>query len=77
MGGAHEISASNQQSVSGPTLAWALKRAAMGLVILMVTVTTAACLLYAGIEPEIVDANPLAAGQARQVTVTGTLPDRP
>ena len=41
---------------------------------MMVTVTTAACLLYAGIEPESADANPLTAGQ---VTVTGTLPDRP
>ncbi|HET6322353.1 MAG TPA: hypothetical protein VFF87_09920 [Hyphomicrobium sp.] len=35
-----------------PTLQWALKRALLGLVILFVTVATAAMLLHASIDPD-------------------------
>ena len=83
MSGTHEISVSNQQAmagstqVSGPTLAWALRRAALGLMILMVTVTTAACLLYAGIEPDRADASQQAVQQMPSGSdsgVTGSIP---
>ncbi|MEI9899356.1 MAG: hypothetical protein WDN31_03635 [Hyphomicrobium sp.] len=35
-----------------PTLQWALKRTLLGIVILFVTIATAATLLYASIDPE-------------------------
>ena len=63
--------------MSGPTLAWALRRAALGLMILMVTVTTAACLLYAGIEPDRADASQQAVQQMPSGSdsgVTGSIP---
>jgi hypothetical protein len=71
MSSAHEISASNQ-SVTGPTLRWALKRTGVGLAILAVMVTAAACLLYAGIEPELADA----AGTGSAQIANGALPHR-
>ncbi len=58
MSGAHDISVSDQNKVAGPTLSWVLRRAALGVAILLVTVTTAACLLYAGIEPDRAEASP-------------------
>lgn len=73
MSSARDISASNDVSVAGPTLGWALRRAVLGLAILLVTVTAAACLLYAGIEPDRADANDLA---SHQLPVTGSLPQR-
>jgi len=39
-------------AVRAPTLGWALRRALLGLFILFVSVTTAATLLYASIDPE-------------------------
>jgi hypothetical protein len=42
-----------------PTLQWALKRALLGVVILFVTVALAATLLYASIEPDAADLDPL------------------
>lgn len=35
-----------------PSLGWALRRAALGIVIMTVAVTAAACLLYFTIDPE-------------------------
>ncbi len=40
-------------AVTAPTLGWALRRALLGLFILAVSVTAAATLLYASIDPEI------------------------
>lgn len=57
MSGTHDISVSKETLVSGPTLSWVLRRAALGIAILMVTVTLAACLLYAGIEPDRAEAS--------------------
>ena len=77
MSGAHDISATTEPAVGGPTLAWALKRAALGFAILLVTVTTAACLLYAGIEPDRADAGPQIARQgAIGSATTGSLPGK-
>ncbi len=53
MNSAHEISVSRQPAVvAGPTWLWAVKRAALGMAILMVAVTATACLLYASIEQD-------------------------
>jgi hypothetical protein len=38
--------------IRAPTLGWALRRTLLGLLILFVSVTGAACLLYASIDPE-------------------------
>lgn len=38
--------------LQAPTLQWALKRTLLGIVILFVTIATAATLLYASIDPE-------------------------
>jgi len=38
-------------AVQAPTLGWALRRALLGLFILVVSVATAATLLYASIDP--------------------------
>lgn len=75
MSNAHEFPASNPTSVAGPTLGWALRRAGLGLMILAVTVTAAACLLYAGIEPDRADASEQVARQTT-TTSTGSLPAR-
>ncbi|MGD9669657.1 MAG: hypothetical protein AB7U75_11445 [Hyphomicrobiaceae bacterium] len=72
MSGAQDISVSKENSASGPTLSWALRRAALGVAILMVTVTAAACLLYAGIEPDRAEASSEIAGQASPLP-TGSL----
>lgn len=37
--------------LQAPTLQWALKRALLGIIILFVTIATAASLLYASIDP--------------------------
>lgn len=73
MSGANDITMSKDTSVAGPTLSWALRRAALGVAILMVTVTAAACLLYAGIEPDRAEAGSEIARQSTQTT-TGSLP---
>ncbi len=73
MSSGHELAASNTPSNEGPTLGWALRRAGLGLMILLVAVAAAACLLYAGIEPERGD---VSAQVARQTTLTGSLPGR-
>ena len=74
MSGAHDFPASSQGVAGVFGLAWVLKRTALGLVILMVTVSTAAWLLYAGIEPDRADASPQVVHEAQAVT-TGTLPN--
>jgi hypothetical protein len=57
MSGTHDISVSKENLASGPTLSWVMRRAALGIAILLVTVTLAACLLYAGIEPDRAEAS--------------------
>lgn len=47
--------AERRRGVEGLTLAWAVKRALFGLLILSVLITAAAWLLYASIEPERAD----------------------
>jgi len=46
------VEATNVAMLQGPTLQWALKRTLLGLVILFVTIASAATLLYASIEEE-------------------------
>ena len=46
------VEGTNVVMLQAPTLQWALKRTLLGLVILFVTIATAATLLYASIEPE-------------------------
>ncbi|HRY06830.1 MAG TPA: hypothetical protein P5114_06890 [Hyphomicrobiaceae bacterium] len=65
---------SNESSISGPTLRWVLRRAALGIVILMVTVTAAAYLFYAGIEPDRAEASSEMAHQVSQQMLTGSVP---
>ncbi len=72
MSGAHDTPVSNQNLAAGPTLRWVLRRTALGVVILMVAVTTAACLLYAGIEPDRAEASPDFVHQDAQLP-TGSL----
>lgn len=72
MSGAHDISVSKENLVSGPTLSWVLRRAALGVAILVITVTAAACLLYAGIEPDRAEASPEIARQGFEMP-TGSL----
>jgi hypothetical protein len=51
-------------AVRAPTLGWALRRALLGLFILVVTVAAAASLLYASIDPE-EEAEPPAVSQSQ------------
>lgn len=46
------VEATNVAMLQGPTLQWALKRTLLGLIILFVTIASAATLLYASIEEE-------------------------
>jgi hypothetical protein len=46
------VEGTNVVSLQVPTLQWALKRTLLGLIILFVTIATAATLLYASIDPE-------------------------
>lgn len=46
------VEAANVAVLRTPTLQWALKRTLIGIVILFVTIATAATLLYASIEPD-------------------------
>lgn len=46
------VEGTNVVMLQAPTLQWALKRTLLGLVILFVTIATAATLLYASIEPD-------------------------
>lgn len=48
------------QTVAGFTLGWALKRAVLGLLIMMIGCGSVAWLLYASIEPDRADAAVLA-----------------
>lgn len=73
MSGTHDTSVSNENSIAGPTLRWALRRAALGVAILFVAVSVAAWLLYAGIEPDRAEASPEIARQGIQMP-TGSLP---
>lgn len=61
-------------ALRAPTLAWALKRTLIGITILTVSVTCAAWLLYASIDPT-VEAAPAARSQppAGQPISTGTI----
>ena len=48
-----QVSAGQHAAVRAmPSLGWALRRAALGIVIMTVAVTAAACLLYFTIDPE-------------------------
>lgn len=49
-------------ALRAPTLAWALRRTLLGIVILTVTISCAAWLLYASIDPD-VEAAPAARAQ--------------
>jgi len=46
------VEATNVAMLQVPTLQWALKRTLLGLIILFVTIASAATLLYASIEEE-------------------------
>lgn len=46
------VEGTNVVDLRAPTLQWALKRMLLGIVILFVTIATAATLLYASIEPD-------------------------
>ncbi|MFA5899472.1 MAG: hypothetical protein WC829_10210 [Hyphomicrobium sp.] len=46
------VEGTNVVDLRVPTLQWALKRTLLGIVILFVTIATAATLLYASIEPD-------------------------
>jgi hypothetical protein len=46
------VEGKNVVMLRAPTLQWALKRTVLAIVILFVTVATAASLLYASIDPE-------------------------
>lgn len=46
------VEGTNVVVLRAPTLQWALKRTLLGLAILFVTITAAASLLYASIEPD-------------------------
>ena len=63
-------------ALRAPTLAWALRRTLIGIVILTVTVTGAACLLYASIDPD-VEAAPAARALPGDDTVVSTGTIRP
>lgn len=62
-------------ALRAPTLAWALRRTLIGIVILTVTISCAAWLLYASIDPD-VEAAPAARAQPPAVPAiaTGTIP---
>jgi hypothetical protein len=46
------VEGANIAVLQAPTLQWALKRTLIGIVILFVTIATAATLLYASIDPD-------------------------
>jgi hypothetical protein len=58
------VEAGHVVAVTAPTLGWALRRALLGLFILVVSVAAAASLLYASIDPE-VEAQPPALSQTQ------------
>jgi hypothetical protein len=51
-----------------PTLGWAVKRALLGILILFISITGAACLLYASIDPD---------EEAAPAAVSPAAPDSP
>lgn len=53
-----DVSLEAQREPQLATLGWALRRAALGLLILLVTVTLVAWLFYASIEPDGASAGP-------------------